>query len=128
MWISKGDEKVFFSTNTIYLTNKHAFLHSKLYTMSHILDPLFIDLPIHRYFSAKFKQNGLNGVYVNMLETATGREVIMSVLARYHEADKIFTYTLRPNIHIYRLGLKGEEFLLELTSDQALRLAELKVW
>jgi len=128
MWISKGDEKVFFSTNTIYLTNTHAFLHSKLYTMNHVFDPLLTDLPINRYFSAKFKQNGLNGVYVNMLETSAGKEVIMSVLARYHEAEKLFTYTVYPDRHTYRLGLKGEEFLLEITSDQALRFAELKVW
>ena len=128
MWLSKGDGKVFFSTNTIYLTNQHAFLHSTLYTLNHIFEPATSDLPIRRSFVVKFKQNGLNGVYINMLETTAGREVIMSVLARYHNAEKLFTYTVHPNIHTYRLALKGEEFLLELTSDQALRLAELRVW
>jgi len=134
LWISKGDGSYFFSTNTIYLTNEYALSFgdavdsSKVYKFSHIFSTALNDIPIERTFFVKFKREGLGGIYINFKETTSLTVGMMSVLSRFLQATSYYAYTLHANRNYYKTSLKGEEFIIGINTNHAVRMEEPKVW
>jgi hypothetical protein len=128
VWISKGEDKVYFSTNYIYLSSQHAMYDNNLYTMRDIISPDYDNLHIPKEFTAKVRMNNLTGLGIEILE-ATNEDVgYMSILSRFLDFENYFNYSVKTTQTNYRLALRGEEFVISLYTKEACRIRGFQVW
>jgi hypothetical protein len=76
----------------------------------------------------KFKREGLGGIYINFKETTSLTVGRMGVLSRFLQATSYYAYTLHANRNYYKTSLKGEEFIIGINTNHAVRMEEPKVW
>jgi len=128
VWVSKGDKRIYFSTNYLYLSQYHVVYDRNLYTLQDIIDPEKPNLPLAKEFTVKFKKNWLNGISLEVLETTNYDLGHMVVLSRFLDFQNFFNYTLHATRINYRLALRGEEFVVSLFTDQACRIRRFEAW
>jgi hypothetical protein len=128
MWLSKGNRRIYFSTNYLYLSQNHVIYDNNLYTLQDIIDPHQANLPLAKEFTVKFKKNGLNGISLELLETTDYDLGHMVVVSRFLDFQNFFNYHLRATRINYRLVLRGEEFIVSLYTDQACRIRSFQAW
>jgi hypothetical protein len=128
MWISKGDKRVYFSTNYLYLSQHHVLYNRILYTLRDIIDPEQPNILLQKEFTVKFKKNGLNGINLEVLETTNYDLGHMVVLSRFLDFQSFYNYHIRATRTHYRLAVRGEEFVVSLYTDQACRIRSFQAW
>ncbi len=128
VWISKGNRRIYFSTNYLYLSQHHMLYDRNLYTLQDVIDPEQPNIPLQREFTVKFKKNGLNGLSLEVLETTDYDLGYMAVLSRFLDFQNFFNYYLRATRTHYRLAVRGEEFVVSLFTDQACRIRNFQAW
>jgi hypothetical protein len=128
VWISKGNRRVYFSTNYLYLSQHHAIYDKNLYTLQDVINPEQPNIPLQKEFTAKFKKNGLNGVSLEVLETTDYDLGHMVVLSRFLDFQNFFNYFVHATRTHYRLAVRGEEFVVSLYTDQACRIRSFQAW
>jgi len=128
IWISKGNKRIYFSTNYLYLSQHYVVYDRNLYTLQDTIDPDQIHIPFQKEFTVKFKKNWLNGISLEVLETTKYDIGHMAVLSRFLDFQNFFNYTVRATQTNYRLALRGEEFVVSLYTDQACRIRSFQAW
>ncbi len=128
VWISKGDSKIFFSTNYIYLSPNHIVYDENLYIAQDVLTSTKPNIPLSKEFTVKFKARSLDRVILEVKETTDSEIGSLSVLSRYLEGENFFSYSVNDYQTEYRLGLRGREFVVSLYTDQACRIRSFKAW
>ena len=128
IWISKSNKRIYFSTNYLYLSQHHVVYDKDLYTMQDIIDPDQLNISLAKEFTVKFKKNGLNGINLEALETTDYDLGHMAVLSRFLDFENFFNYNLRATQTLYRLALRGEEFVVSLYTNQACRIRRFEAW
>jgi hypothetical protein len=128
MWLSKGDRRVYFSTNYLYLSHHHMIYNRNLYTLQDVIDPRQPNIPLAREFTVKFKKNLLNGISLEVLETTDYDLGYMVVVSRFLDFQNFFNYYLRATRINHRLALRGEEFIVSIYTDQACRIRSFQAW
>jgi hypothetical protein len=128
IWINKGDNRVYFSTNYVYLSPKHVMYGNNLYTMTDFINSVDNNIPLQKEFTAKFKANGLNGLGLEVLETTKDDVGYLSVLSRFLDFENYFNYSIKATQTNYRLALRGEEFVVSLYTTEACRIRGVQVW
>jgi hypothetical protein len=128
VWVSKGNKRIYFSTNYLYLSQNHVVYNTNLYTLQDIIDPIQPNIPIVKEFTVKFKKNGLNGISLEVLETTDYDLGHMVVLSRFLDFQNFFNYHMRATQTSYRFAVRGEEFVVSLYTDQACRIRSFQVW
>jgi len=128
MWISKGNKRIYFSTNYLYLSQHHVVYDRALYTLQDVIDPTKPNIPLQKEFTVKFKKNNLNGIGLEVLETTNYDLGHMTVLSRFLDFENFFNYHLRATQTTYRLAVRGEEFVVSLFTDTACRIRSFQAW
>jgi hypothetical protein len=128
IWISKGNRRIYFSTNYLYLSQHYVVYDRNLYTLQDTIDPDKPHIPFQKEFTVKFKKNWLNGINLEVLETTDYNIGHMVVLNRFFDFQNFFNYTVRATRTNYRLALRGEEFVVSLYTDQACRIRSFQAW
>jgi hypothetical protein len=128
VWISKGDRRVYFSTNYLYLSQHHVIYDRNLYTLQDVIDPDQPNIPLQKEFTVKFKKGGLNGISLEVLETTDYDLGHMVVLNRFLDFQNFFNYYIHATRTHYRLAVRGEEFVVSLYTDQACRIRSFQAW
>jgi len=128
VWISKGNRRIYFSTNYLYLSQHYVVYDRNLYTLQDIIDPDKPHIPLQKEFTVKFKKNWLNGISIEVLETTEYDIGHMAVLSRFLDFQNFFNYTVRATRTNYRLALRGEEFVVSLYTNQACRIRTFQAW
>jgi len=128
IWISKGNKRIYFSTNYLYLSQHYVVYDRNLYTLQDTIDPDQIHIPFQKEFTVKFKKNWLNGISLEVLETTKYDIGHMAVLSRFLDFQNFFNYTVKATQTNYRLALRGEEFVVSLYTDQACRIRSFQAW
>jgi hypothetical protein len=128
VWISKGNRRIYFSTNCLYLSQHHVVYDRNLYTLQDIIDPTQPNNPLAKEFTVKFKKNGLNGISLEVLETTDYDLGHMAVVSRLLDFQNFFNYFLRATQTNYRLAVRGEEFVVSLHTEQACRIRSFQAW
>jgi len=128
VWISKGDKRIYFSTNCLYLSQQHVIYDKNLYTLQDTIDPEQPNIPLQKEFTVKFKKNGLNGISLEVLETTDYELGHIVVLSRFLDFQNFFNYFVHATRTHYRLAVRGEEFVVSLYTDQACRIRSFYAW
>jgi len=128
VWISKGNKRIYFSTNYLYLSQHHMLYERNLYTLQDVINPEQPNIPLQKEFTVKFKKNWLNGVRLEVLETTDYDLGHMAVLNRFLDFQNFFNYFVRATRINYRMSLRGEEFVVSLYTDQACRIRSFQAW
>jgi len=128
VWVSKGNKRIYFSTNYLYLSQHHVIYGRNLYTMQDVIDPEQPNIPLQKEFTVKFKKNGLNGISLDVLEATNYDLGHMVVLNRFLDFQNFFNYFVRATRINHRLALRGEEFVVSLYTDQACRIRSFQAW
>jgi hypothetical protein len=128
VWISKGNKRIYFSTNYLYLSQHYVVYDRNLYTLQDTIDPDKPHIPLQKEFTVKFKKNWLNGISIEVLEATEYDIGHMVVLNRFLDFQNFFNYFVRATWTNYRLALRGEEFVVSLYTDQACRIRSFQVW
>ncbi len=128
VWISKGNRRIYFSTNYLYLSQHHMLYNKNLYTLQDTIDPDQPNIPLQKEFTVKFKKNNLNGINLEVLETTDYDLGHMVVLSRFFDFQNFFNYSVRATRINYRLAVRGEEFVVSLYTDQACRIRSFQAW
>jgi len=128
VWFSKGNKRIYFSTNYLYLSQYHVVYDRNLYTLQDTIDPDKPHIPLQKEFTVKFKKNWLNGISMEVLETTDYNIGHMAVLSRFLDFQTFFNYIVRATRTNYRLALKGEEFVVSLYTEQACRIRSFQAW
>ena len=128
VWISKGDNKIFFSTNYIYLSPEHIIYEDSLYFAQDTITSTKPNIPLYKELTVKFKLKGLDGIIIEPLETTDSNIGNMSVLSRYLGGESFYNYSVKDYQTVYRLGLRGEEFVVSLYTTQACRIRSFQAW
>jgi hypothetical protein len=128
MWISKGNKRIYFSTNYLYLSQYYVVYDRNLYTLQDTIDPDKPHILFQKEFTVKFKKNWLNRINLEVLETTDYDIGHMVVLNRFLDFQNFFNYTVRATRTNYRLALRGEEFVVSLYTDQACRIRSFQAW
>jgi hypothetical protein len=76
----------------------------------------------------KFKKNGLNGISLEVLETTDYGLGHMAVLSRFLDFQNFFNYMVKATQTNYKLAVRGEEFVVSLSTDQACRIRSFQAW
>jgi hypothetical protein len=127
-WISKGDKRIYFSTNYLYLSQHYVLYDRNLYTLQDMIDLTQPNIPLQKEFTVKFKKNGLNGISLEVLETTNYDLGHMAVLNRLLDFQNFYNYHVRATRTNYRLAVRGEEFVVSLSTDQACRIRSFQAW
>ncbi len=130
VWVSKGNKRIYFSTNHLYLSQHHVLYDRNLYFLQDTIDPDQPNIPLQKEFTVKFKKNNLNGISLEVLETTDYELGYITVLNRFLDFQNFFSYrarirAIRTN---YKLALRGEEFVVSLYTDQACRIRSFQAW
>jgi hypothetical protein len=128
VWVSKGDKRIYFSTNYLYLSQRYVVYGRNLYTLQDVIDLTHPNIPLQKEFTVKFKKNWLNGAGLEVLETTNYDLGHMSVLSRFLDFENFFNYSIRATQINHRLALRGEEFVVSLYTSQACRIRGFQVW
>ena len=128
VWISKGDKRIYFSTNYLYLSQYHAVYNRTLYTLQDVIEPNRYNIPLQKEFTVKFKKNWLNGIGLEVLETTNYDLGHMAVLSRFLDFESFYNYTIKATQTNYRLALRGEEFVVSLFTNEACRIRGFQAW
>jgi hypothetical protein len=128
VWISKGNKRIYFSTNYLYLSQHHMLHDRNLYTLQDVMDPEQPNIPLQKEFTAKFKKGGLNGISLEVLETTDYDLGHMVVLSRFLDFQNFFNYYVYATRTHYKLAVRGEEFIVSLYTDQACRIRSFYAW
>ncbi len=128
IWINKGEDRVYFSTNYVYLSPQHVMYGNKLYTMSDFISSEYNSIPLQKEFTAKFKANGLNGLRLEVLETTNDNIGHVAVLSRFLDFENYYNYSVKATQTNYRLALRGEEFVVSLYTTEACRIRGIQTW
>lgn len=128
VWISKGDKRIYFSTNYLYLSQYHAVYDRTLYTLQDVIDPSRHNIPLQKEFTVKFKKNWLNGIGLEVLETTNYELGHMAVLSRFLDFESFYNYTIKATRTNYRLALRGEEFVVSLFTNESCRIRGFQAW
>lgn len=128
VWISKGDKRIYFSTNFLYLSQYHAVYNRTLYTLQDVIEPNKPNIPLQKEFTVKFKNNWLNGIGLEVLETTNYDLGHMAVLSRFLDFESFYNYTIKATRTTYRLALRGEEFMVSLFTNEACRIRGFQAW
>lgn len=128
VWISKGDKRIYFSTNYLYLSQYHAVYNRTLYTLQDVIEPNRYNIPLQKEFTVKFKKNWLNGIGLEVLETTNYDLGHMAVLSRFLDFESFYNYTIKATRTSYRLALRGEEFAVSLFTNEACRIRGFQAW
>lgn len=128
VWVSKGNRRIYFSTNYLYLSQHHMLYDRSLYTLQDVIELEQPNIPLAKEFTVKFKKNGLNGISLEVLETTNYDLGHMAVLSRFLDFENFFNYHIRATQINYRLALRGEEFVVSLYTDQACRIRSFQAW
>jgi len=128
VWVSKGNKRIYFSTNYLYLSQHHMLYERNLYTLQDVINPEQPNIPLQKEFTVKFKKNWLNGVRLEVLETTDYELGHMAVLNRFLDFQNFFNYFVRATWINYRMSLRGEEFVVSLYTDQACRIRSFQAW
>jgi len=128
VWISKGDKRVYFSTNYLYLSQQYMLHGRNLYTLQDVIDPELPNILLQKEFTVKFKKSGLNGISLEVLETTDYDLGHMVVLSRFLDFQNFFNYYVHATRTHYRLAVRGEEFIVSLHTDQACRIRSFQAW
>jgi hypothetical protein len=128
VWVSKGNRRIYFSTNYLYLSQHHMLYDRNLYTLQDVIDPEQPNIPLQKEFTVKFKKDGLNGISLEVLETTDYNLGHMTVLSRFLDFQNFFNYYLHATRTHYRLAVRGEEFVVSLYTDQACRIRSFQAW
>jgi hypothetical protein len=128
VWVSKGNQRIYFSTNYLYLSQHHMLYGRNLYTLQDVIDPDQPNIPLQKEFTVKLKKNGLNGISLEVLETTDYELGRMVVLSRFLDFENFFNYFVRATRTNYRMALRGEEFVVSLYTDQACRIRSFYAW
>lgn len=128
VWISKGDKRIYFSTNYLYLSQYHVVYDRTLYTLQDVIDTDRYNIPLQKEFTVKFKKNWLNGIGLEVLETTNYDLGHMTVLSRFLDFESFYNYTIKATQTNYRLALRGEEFVVSLFTNEACRIRGFQAW
>jgi len=128
LWISKGNKRIYFSTNYLYLSQHHVMYNRNLYFLEDVIDPEQPNIPLQKEFTVKFKKNTLNGISLEVLETTDYELGRMVVLSRFLDFENFFNYFVLATRTNYRLAVRGEEFVVSLSTDQACRIRSFQAW
>jgi len=128
VWISKGNKRIYFSTNYLYLSQHHVMYDKNLYILQDTIDPDQPHIPLQKELTVKFKKNWLNGINLEVLETTDYDIGHMVVLSRFLDFQNFFNYMVRATRTNYRLAVRGEEFVVSLYTDQACRIRSFQAW
>lgn len=128
MWISKGNRRIYFSTNYLYLSQHHIVYDDTLYTLQDVIEPDKPNLFLPKEFTVKFKKNNLNGISLEVLEATDYDLGHMVVLSRYLDFQSFFNYHLRATRTNYRLAVRGEEFVVSIYTNEACRIRSFQAW
>ena len=128
VWLNKGDNRVFFSTNYIYLSPQHVVYDNHLYLIQDTITSIKPNISLEKEFTVKLKGRKLNRLILEVLETTDSDIGSLSVLSRYLDAENYFNYFVKDYQTMYRLGLRGEEFVISLYTNQACRIRSYQAW
>ncbi len=128
VWVIKGDSKIFFSTNHIYLSPNHIVYDENLYIAQDTITSTKPNIPLNKEFTVKFKARNVDKVFLEVVETTDSNVGSLGVLSRYLTGENFFSYSANDYQTVYRLGLRGEEFVISLYTDQACRVRSFKAW
>jgi hypothetical protein len=128
IWVNKGNKRIYFSTNYLYLSQQYVIYDRNLYTLQDVIDLAYPNIPLQKSFTVKFKKNWLNGVRLEVLETTDYDLGHISVLSKFLDFENFFNYSIRATQTNYRLALRGEEFVVSLRTFKACRLRGFQVW
>ncbi len=130
VWVSKGNKRIYFSTNYLYLSQHHVLYELNLYTLQDTIDPDQPNIPLPKEFTVKFKKNNLNGISLEVLETTDYDLGYITVLNRFLDFQSFFSYhaRIRAIQTNYKLALRGEEFVVSLETYQACRIRSFQAW
>ncbi len=128
IWISKGNRRIYFSINYLYLSQHHMLYNRNLYTLQDVIDPDQPNILLQKELTVKFKKNNLNGISLEVLETTDYEIGRMVVLSRFLDFQNFFNYSVRATRMNYRLAMRGEEFVVSLYTDQACRIRSFQAW
>ncbi len=128
VWLNKGDGRIFFSTNYIYLSPQHVVYDNSLYVIQDIITSTKPNIPLEKEFTVKLKSKKLDRLILEVLETTDSDVGSLSVLSRYLDGENYFNYFVKDFQTLYRLGLRGEEFVISLHTSQACRIRNFQAW
>jgi hypothetical protein len=128
IWLNKGDNKIFFSTNYIYLSSQHVVYDNNLYYIQDTITSTKPNILLDKELTVKFKAKNLDRIFIEVLETTDSNIGNLGVLSRYLDGQNFFNYFVKDYQTVYRLGLRGEEFVVSLYTNQACRIRSFQAW
>ncbi len=128
VWVNKGDSRVFFSTNYIYLSSQHVVYDNNLYLIQDTITSTKPNIPLDKEFTVRLKSKKLDRLILEVLETTDSDIGNLGVLSRYLNGETFFNYSVKDYQTVYRLGLRGEEFVVSLYTNQACRIRSYQAW
>jgi len=128
IWVSKGNKRIYFSTNYLYLSQHHLLYDKNLYTLQDVIGLEQPNIPLQKEFAVKFKKNGLNGISLEVSETTDYDLGHMAVLSRFLDFQNFYNYYVRATRTNYKMAIRGEEFVVSLYTDQACRIRSFQAW
>ncbi|MBX0310247.1 MAG: hypothetical protein JHC31_00320 [Sulfurihydrogenibium sp.] len=129
IYITKDFKDFYFGRETVYLTPEICFKiqGSSFYQITDLLQSEFA--PITTYHEINFRltlsYTVFQSLIINIPETQKGdndRIATLNIEARYDAGYNIFSYGILYNRSNYRLLSRGEEFVISLYSNNAMRI------
>jgi hypothetical protein len=135
IYITKDMKNFYFGRETVYLTPNVCFKlqETNFYIISDILQNEF--LATTDYHEINFRLQTTYLIFKSVLikipelqKSDTDRVASLTIETRYDNGYNIFSYGVLYNKSNYRILVRGNDFVITLNSDNALRLEEFLLW